>query len=298
MTRLPDTRGVYQGRCILHSLQALTIFTHLLCHRHSATSVSKAMRLTWTVPRKQDEGPACRSSRSPFYPMLIEIRGENAEATAWVVPQWGFHLLIFYWCRLPPQEYWNVIKAKGVFEAKGSIFTLTIGSATSLPPSVLVDTRSPQPIFTYAGITSSYSSSYATRTALLALMLVTAPRAIILPAINAWWRTGNIMSMRCHQLCIHRDGPSYQSHFLHFCSHNDNVTMNLVLGSVLMWYNVDLRVVVYLSLREVRSKFSSCSMFPSLTQRLLATLTQHTLANVWGSVSAPVRATSIEILVI
>jgi len=94
--------------------------------------------------------------------------------------------------RLPPQEYWNVIKAKGVFEAKGSItieakgsiFTLTIGSATSLPPSMLVDTRSPQPIFTYAGITSSYSSSYATRTALPALMLVTAPMAIILPAIN------------------------------------------------------------------------------------------------------------------
>ncbi|KFY02760.1 hypothetical protein V490_00407 [Pseudogymnoascus sp. VKM F-3557] len=120
------------------------------------------MRLTWTAVSlaiREDEEPTCHGSSSVLCHLHVDINGKGADSRA--LPQKG---------SASTAEIWST--------------TLTVEESTSSIPSIiLVDTRSPPPIFSYAGRTSS---SCAMRTSVPAVpSLLAAPMAFIFPAIHS-----------------------------------------------------------------------------------------------------------------
>ncbi|KFY30115.1 hypothetical protein V493_02132, partial [Pseudogymnoascus sp. VKM F-4281 (FW-2241)] len=117
------------------------------------------MRLTWTAASLaicEDEEPTCHGPSSIWCHLHVDICSESAASPA--LPRRG-----------------------SASTAKISSTTLTVEESRSIPSIILVDTRSPPPILSYAGRTSS---SCAMRTPMPAVpSLLAAPMAFIFPAI-------------------------------------------------------------------------------------------------------------------
>ncbi|KFY28051.1 hypothetical protein V491_00657 [Pseudogymnoascus sp. VKM F-3775] len=123
------------------------------------------MRLTWTpisLANHEDEEPTCDGSSSVLCHRHVDISKERAESRA-------------------PTEKDTAITAS-ISDADVSITMLTAQESSSIPSIILVDTRSPPPIFSFTGRTSS---SFAVRTCIPAVpSLLAAPMAFIFPAIH------------------------------------------------------------------------------------------------------------------